>query len=92
MYAKNIAFPSGFLCNSLLKVRNKRNLLCSSLFLENDRMTSTEVTYGTLNDKIEWLRIETVNLTEISVELDSSAPCEMLPSISHLYFISRSSF
>ena len=38
-------------------------------------MTSTKVTYGALNNKVNQRRIETVNLTEISVELDSSAPC-----------------
>ena len=32
-------------------------------------------TYGALNNKIKRRRIETVNLTEISVELDSSEPC-----------------
>ena len=42
----------------------------------HDRMTSTEVTYSALNNKNERRYIETVNLTEISVELDSSAPCE----------------
>ena len=39
---KNVAFPSGFLCNSLL---NKRTLLCSikffhTLFLENEEKTN----------------------------------------------------
>ena len=38
-------------------------------------MTSTEVTYGALNNKIERRCIETLNLTGISVELDSSTPC-----------------
>ena len=37
-------------------------------------MTSTEAAYGALNDRIQRRCIETVNLTEISVELDSSAP------------------
>ena len=41
----------------------------------HDRKTSTEVTYGALNNKIEWRCIEPINLTEISVELDSSVPC-----------------
>ena len=40
---------------------------------KHDRKTSTEVTYGTLNNKIEQRYIETVNLTGISVELDFSA-------------------
>ena len=39
-------------------------------------MTTTKViTYSALNNKIKWRHIKTVNLTEISVELDSSAPC-----------------
>ena len=41
-------------------------------------MTSTEVTYSALNNKIKLRRIETVNLTEISVELDSSVHCGYL--------------
>ena len=44
MYAKNVVFPSGFLCNSLLKEK-KRTLLCSikffhMLFLENEEKTN----------------------------------------------------
>ena len=39
--------------------------------------TSTEVMYGGLNNKVERRCIETVNLTRISVELDSSAPCAL---------------
>ena len=41
-------------------------------------MTSTEATYDALNNKIERRCIETVNLTEIPIELDSSAPCGFL--------------
>ena len=41
---KNVAFPSGFLCNSLLKEK-QRTLLCSikflhTLFLENEEKTN----------------------------------------------------
>ena len=43
--------------------------------ITQSHLTSTVVTYSTLNNKIKWRHIETVNLTEISVELDSSAPC-----------------
>ena len=45
MYAKNVAFPSGFLCNSLLKKKQKNSILRSikfldTLFLENEEKTS----------------------------------------------------
>ena len=46
MYAKSVTFPSGFLCNSLLKEKQiKRTLLCSikflhTLFLENEEKIS----------------------------------------------------
>ena len=44
MYVKNVAFPSSFLCNSLLK-QNKRTPLCSikflhTLFLEYEEKTN----------------------------------------------------
>ena len=35
MYAKNVAFPSGFLCNSLLKEK-----FLHTLFLENEEKTN----------------------------------------------------
>ena len=28
MYAKNVAFPSSFLCNSLLKEKQKNTIIC----------------------------------------------------------------
>ena len=32
MYAKNVAFPSGFLCNSLLKEKQKNSIVFSHIF------------------------------------------------------------
>ena len=47
----------------------------TTLKLHQTRKTSTEVTFCALNNKIERRCIETVHLTEISVEFDSSVPC-----------------
>ena len=32
MYAKNVAFPSGFLCNSLFKEKQKNSIVFSHIF------------------------------------------------------------
>ena len=32
MYAKNVAFPSGFLCNSLLKEKQKNSIVFYQIF------------------------------------------------------------
>ena len=32
MYAKNVGFPSGFLCNSLLKEKQKNSIMFSHIF------------------------------------------------------------
>ena len=41
MYAKNVAFPSGFLCTSLLKEKQKNSIVFyQTLFLENEEKTS----------------------------------------------------
>ena len=44
MYAKSITFPSGFLCNSLLKEKQKNSIvfyqIFAMLFLENEEKTS----------------------------------------------------
>ena len=48
-------------------------------------MTSTEVTYGALNNKIKRRGIETVNLTEISVKLGTIRLLSaLLPSLQGL--------
>ena len=46
MYAKNVAFPSGFLCNSLSKEKQKNSIVFSqifyiiTLFLKNEEKTN----------------------------------------------------
>ena len=43
MYAKSVTFPSGFLCNSLLKEKQKNSIVfifLHILFLENEEKTS----------------------------------------------------
>ena len=44
MYAKNVEIPSGFLCNSLLKEKQKNSIvfyqIFATLFLENEENTS----------------------------------------------------
>ena len=77
--SKNISFFNGYLYTTSV-ITPTVITVCAfhQLDAEHDRIdrtTSTEVTYGALNNKIKRWRIETVNLAENSVELHSSTLC-----------------